>query len=297
MTKGFLKIIGAIFTLGAVACGSLLLWAGNQVEAKLAEPQAYAQLSLEELGGQPPGDVELGKHIVHSRNGCIDCHGSDLAGKTFINDPAIGVLSGPNLTPSAMGSNTDAEIIQALRFGVRRDLKPLVFMPSHEYQHLSLHDMQSVVAYLRTIPPVEKASEPIKLGPMAKILFATGKVPTFIPAASGLIRREHSFTEKPEEAATPEYGAYLIKAGCAGCHGQELKGGPIPGAPPEWLPAASMAADSAVAKWTKEQFVTALREGKRPDGSVISPPMPIPLTSQLKDVEIEAMWVYISSQK
>ena len=51
MAKVFLKIIGAIFMLAAVACGSLLLWAGNQVEAKLAEPQAYAQLSPEELGG------------------------------------------------------------------------------------------------------------------------------------------------------------------------------------------------------------------------------------------------------
>jgi mono/diheme cytochrome c family protein len=297
MAKVFIKIIGSIVVIPVVAAGSLLLWAGNQVEAKLAEPQTYAQLTATELEGAPPGDIELGKHIVNSRNGCVECHGSDLAGKTFINDPAIGVLSGPNLTPSVMGSKSDVEIIQSLRFGVKGDLKPLVFMPSHEFQHLSLHDMQSIVAYLRSLPSVEKANEPIKLGPLAKILFATGKVPTFIPAASGLIRREHGFTEKPEEAPTPEYGAYLIKAGCAGCHGQELKGGPIPGAPPEWLPAANIAADSTAAKWTKEQFVTAMREGKRPDGSVISPPMPIPLTSQLKDVELEAMWAYIHSQK
>ncbi|MEI8025669.1 MAG: c-type cytochrome [Pseudomonadota bacterium] len=297
MAKVFIKVIGSIVVIAVVAAGSLLLWAGNQVEAKLAEPQTYAQLTATELEGAPPADIELGKHIVNSRNGCVECHGSDLAGKTFINDPAIGVLSGTNLTPSAMGSKSDVEIIQSLRFGVKGDLKPLVFMPSHEFQHLSLHDMQSIVAYLRSLPSVEKANQPIKLGPLAKILFATGKVPSYIPAASGLIRREHGFTEKPEEAATPEYGAYLIKAGCAGCHGQELKGGPIPGAPPEWLPAANIAADSTAAKWTKEQFVTAMREGKRPDGSVISPPMPIPLTSQLKDVELEAMWAYIHSQK
>ncbi len=297
MAKVLIKSIGFIVVLGVVAAGSLLLWAGNRVDAKLDEPQTYAQLTPAELEGTPPGDIETGKHIVNSRNGCVDCHGSDLAGKTFIDDPAIGVIAGSNLTPSAMGSKSDLEIIQSLRFGVNSALKPLVFMPSHEFQHLSLHDMQSIVAYLRSIPSVERASAPIKLGPMAKILFATGKVPTFIPAASGLIRRNHGFTEKPAEGATPEYGAYLIKAGCAGCHGQELKGGPIPGAPPDWLPATNIAADSTAAKWTKEQFVTAMREGKRPDGSIISPPMPIPLTSQLKEVELEAMWAYIHSAK
>lgn len=99
-------------------------------------------------------DTSVGERIVRIRNGCIDCHGEDLGGKTFIDDPAIGHFYAPNLTPHALKDWSDEEIAKAIRYGLNRKNEPLIFMPSIEYHALSETDLASVIAYLRTVPEV-----------------------------------------------------------------------------------------------------------------------------------------------
>lgn len=88
-----------------------------------------------------------------------------------------------------------------------------------------------------------------------------------------------------------------MKAACIGCHGGELKGGPIPGAPPEWIPASDIGAGSVVSQWSQAQFSSAMREGRRPDGSEIKFPMPIAMTSKMTDDELMAIGAYLRSLK
>ena len=45
------------------------------------------------------------------------------------------------------------------------------------------------------------------------------------------------------------------------------------------------------------EIVVALRDGKRPDGSIIGPPMPIPVYRQLSDHDTEAIAAYLLSLK
>jgi len=47
--------------------------------------------------------VTRGRHIAVTR-GCADCHGSTLAGSTAVEDPMIGTLHAPNLTPAGVGN-------------------------------------------------------------------------------------------------------------------------------------------------------------------------------------------------
>ena len=45
------------------------------------------------------------------------------------------------------------------------------------------------------------------------------------------------------------------------------------------------------------QIVAAMRDGKRPDGTIIGPPMPIPVYSRLSDSDASAIAAYLRSVK
>jgi mono/diheme cytochrome c family protein len=55
--------------------------------------------------------------------------------------------------------------------------------------------------------------------------------------------------------------------------------------------------DTGIGKWTEAQIVAALRDGKRPDGTIIGPPMPIPSYRGLSDQDALAIAVYLKSLK
>ena len=50
-----------------------------------------------------------------------------------------------------------------------------------------------------------------------------------------------------------------------------------------------------IGAWTEDQIVTAFRTGKRPDGSVILPPMPWPSYAHLTDEDAYALAAYLKS--
>src|SRR5207237_7421791 len=55
--------------------------------------------------------------------------------------------------------------------------------------------------------------------------------------------------------------------------------------------------ETGIGNWTEAQIVTALRDGKRPDGTLIRPPMPIPVYRQLSDGDAAAIAAYLRSVK
>jgi mono/diheme cytochrome c family protein len=236
-------------------------------------------------------DVELGKRIVHVRNGCVECHGTDLAGKAVIEDVAIAQIHGPNITPAALRDWTDGEIARAIRHGVGRDGKPLLLMPSYEYNGLSESDLVAVIAYLRSVPAVEPKPRLAQLGPIGRVLLALGQMPTMV--AAEVIDHSKGFGVKPPEGETVEFGRYLTQS-CIGCHRANLTGGPIPGAPPDWLPAKNISG-AAIGSWGEAGFIKAMREGVNPAGEKIRPPMPINISSQMSDTELKAIWAYLQT--
>ncbi|MCA9531887.1 MAG: cytochrome c [Myxococcales bacterium] len=238
-----------------------------------------------------PAAVERGHHVATIR-GCNDCHGADLGGRTFIDDPLIARLSGANLTSGGAGGKlSDEDIVCAIRDAVAPDGRPLLFMPSTEFGHLSESDTADLLAYIRSVPAVQRALPPNRVGPLGRLLFLTGKLP-LLPAE--LVDHTAALPSEPAPGPTAAYGAYLASS-CAGCHGAGFSGGHIPGTPPDWPDAANLTpGPGGIGDWSEAQFVTLLRTGHRPDGSSVDTKyMPIALTRHLTDVEVSALYAYL----
>lgn len=237
--------------------------------------------------------IAEGKRLVQMK-GCWDCHDSDLGGRTFINEPPVGRYSGSNLTPgqgSVTTNYTDADWIRSIRYGIAPNGRPLIAMPSDEFQNLSNEDLGRMIAYLKTLAPVDRETVPISIGPLARVLFNLNQLPLLFPYLN--VNMEASAVESVAVGATAEYGKYLATA-CTGCHGHGFSGGPIPGTPPSWPAAANITPSGRIANWTFEDFKKVLTEGITPDGHQIDLLyMPWKATQAMTDVEIEALFLFL----
>ena len=82
---------------------------------------------------------------------------ADLGGRVLGDNLLMGWLVATNLTrgQGGLGADyTDQDLVRAIRHGVGRG-KSLVFMPSESFQRYSDEDLAAIIAYLRTIPPVD----------------------------------------------------------------------------------------------------------------------------------------------
>lgn len=166
-----------------------------------------------------------------------------------------------------------------------------MIMPSSSYSHFSDRDVGEIVAFLQTLPPVNRSLAPPRFGPMAR--FAA------VMAGGELIPATSIDNEEPHPAPVPRtlsvaFGAYLA-GGCKSCHGADLSG-----APPAMgadVAAANLTphAETGLGTWSLEDFDRAVRSGRRPDGSGLSVAMPWAALSALTDIEVEALWMYVRS--
>jgi len=289
--KRILKLLGATLALAVAAAAATLLWAWTHTDSALARRHVPPAIDIAQEVRSAP--IATGERIAQVRNGCVDCHGRDLGGGRVVDDPLAGAIYAPNITPAALRGWTDGEIAAAIRTGIRRDGRPLVVMPSYEYQHLSRDDLAALVAYLRSVPAVDRQMPPVRIGPVLRLLYAFGKLPTLLPA--GMIDASRGFDEKPHEAPTAAFGRYLATGACSGCHGAEFRGGPIPGGPPDWAPAASLRLGGDD-RWSLDGFARTMRDGRSAlDGHALRPPMPVSALRRMNDVELGALWSFLST--
>lgn len=234
----------------------------------------------------------LGKYLYESR-GCTACHGENGGGKTFVDDPGGVRLRGPNLTstnPDIRRYN-ERDWVLAIRHGVAPSGRPLRIMPSEDYNRLSDHDLAALVAYVRSLPAAEGGPAEIRLPLPVRAMYGFGMIPD---AAQKI---DHSQPPTPTMAAMASagYGGYVVNA-CIGCHGERLTGGRIPGAPPDWPPAADLrpGPNAVMSRYgNAAAFVQMMRTGKRPDGSPISPVMPFEAFSRMNDTDLTALYLHL----
>jgi mono/diheme cytochrome c family protein len=106
-----------------------------------------------------------------------------------------------------------------------------------------------------------------------------------------------------------ERGRYLMQGivACGNCHTPQGPNGPLPGMelagglpivePPFTAYASNITpdAETGIGRWSDAQLITAIREGRRPDGTIIGPPMPIGLYRGISDGDAAAIVAYIRS--
>lgn len=237
-----------------------------------------------------------GKRIFQYR-GCEACHGEQLQGLVYLDNPAIGQVITPNLTTGKGGigaQRTDADLLRSIRHGVRPDGTGLLFMPSTEFYYLGEADLGKVIAYIRSVPPVENEMPPSKLSVTGRIVMNITKEITFLPAE--LIPHNAPRPVAPEPGITPEYGKYLALS-CKVCHGPTLAGGEIPGFPPEWPSAPNLTSGKGgrLDTWGEEGFIEILRTGQK-HGRTINPDyMPWKSYRHMTDDELRAVYIYLQS--
>jgi cytochrome c553 len=231
--------------------------------------------------------------MVDSRVGCTSCHGADFGGGVVINVPMVGYWAAPNLT-TGEGSITNGFSAQdwdhAVRHGVRHDGRSSS-MPCEEFSNLSDHELSDIVAYIRSRPPVKRNVGHVKLGPV--FAFVTATDPKALPAFVIDHQKPHA-AEPPPEEPTAALGEHIVQL-CRGCHGPNLSGGKIAGDPTMPIVANITPHESGLKGWTEADFVRALREGKRPNGTAIVDAMPWKTYGKMSDVELAAVWAYLKT--
>ncbi len=276
--------------------------AGEGAEEEGAVAEAEPAPEVDPLEGVDLAALALeraqarGRHLVEARYACIECHGDDFSGGVMIDDPAIGTLLGPNLTGgdgSRVADWSPAQWDQAVRHGILPGGRASA-MPAEDYQRMSDQELSDIIAYIRTFEAVDNQVPAPSFGPLGTVLFAMGE----IPLSAGKVDHEAAHPELPPEVAdTVEFGEHLAGI-CTGCHRATFEGGPVPGGPPDWLPARNITPhEEGLGAWDYDDFVVAMREMKRPDGTALGMPMTLMerYTAKMTDTELRALWTYIQS--
>mgnify|MGYP002640785850 CR=1 FL=1 len=209
-----------IFILSFISCGILLPIKVDDAEDIVVE--------------STPERLERGEYLAEHVVGCVDCHsqrdwsifmaptkpGTHGAGGEVFNEEmgTPGTIYAPNITPAALSSWTDGEVIRAITSGVNRNGSPLFpIMPYPNYARMSREDIYSIVAYIRTLEPIENETPPRKLNFPLNLIVRT------IPKQAG-------FGTLPYKSDAIAYGKYMTNAaGCTDCHTPMEKGRPIEG--------------------------------------------------------------------
>src|SRR5262245_8850252 len=165
--KTLLKILAAIIVvlILVAACGyGYLMFAFPKVPAA---PNVKFDTS--------PERIARGKYLNDHVVGCTTCHTKrewtkfsgpvredvlGAGGESFNLGPA-GMLYSKNITPAAIGSWTDGELLRAVTQGVSKDGTPLFpLMPYPHYGKMSEDDVHAILAYVRALPPIQNDNIP-----------------------------------------------------------------------------------------------------------------------------------------
>ena len=225
--KKALKIAGYIAALFVVIVIALVSY------LKLAFPKVSPPTSI--TVNATPEMIARGEYLANHVSVCIDCHSTrdwtkfsgpviegtfGKGGEKFDRETAgvPGTFFARNITPYNLKEWTDGEIYRMITTGVRRNGKAVFpLMPYLSYGTMDPEDVKSIIAYLRTLKPIEGAY------PDAEFEFPMNLIVPTIPKDATPVTR-------PDPEDTLKYGEYMVKiAGCADCHTRIVKGEPVPG--------------------------------------------------------------------
>lgn len=279
--------LGGLIVIAAMVLGGLYLRTESRFKRIYEIEVQPVAVSNEEAA------LARGEHRVKVL--CAGCHTPDLGGGPLLDDLTLGFVDSANLTAGQGGigaAYADEDWVRALRHGVRRDGRSVFIMPSGDFYHLSDQDLAAMIAYLRTVPPVNRESRPRSLTPMAKVLYGLGAFGDLLYAET--IPHDTRPTA-PAEGVTPEYGEYLVNViGCRTCHGESLSGGqgPEPGMPP----GPNLTRGGEMGAWSEADFITLLRTGRTPSGREMNAEfMPWESLAKMTGEELRAVWAYLGS--
>lgn len=310
--KKFLKIAGIVLLsiIGLILLASLTIHLGGLPKVKVEMPESMASLKVDVT----PERVERGAAIASML--CKNCHMDSktgkFSGKQLIDLPKeFGTVYSANITHDkevGIGQWTDGQLAYFFRTGVNKDG---VYIPPYmpKFPLMSDEDIYSIIAFLRSdreeLQPEKR--EPPKNIPnfLVKLLCKVAFKPHPLP--SGPIVKP----DTTDQVALGKYYA-LGMLGCYQCHSADFKtnndlepeksvgffggGNPLLNLEGEIIPSRNITFDEETGigkKYTKEQFIEAVKYGRTPDGTTLRYPME-PHTA-LTDAEAGAIYEYLKT--
>lgn len=269
--------------------------------------------------------VENGRYLANHVAACIHCHsqrdftkfsgpvvpGTEGGGGQRFDNTVLaaipGVIYSPNITPdtaTGIGGWTDDELLRAITQGINKKgdtLFPL--MPYANYNKMAKTDLLNIIAYLRTLKPINNKITPRQL--MIPIAMAYPG-PALSPSIEKNIR--------PAESETVKYGAYLTTfADCIACHtpfdkGQPdftraFAGGNLFNAGNFHVNAANITPDTTgIGYWSEEQFLNKFTVYRDPANINTNPGlkntvMPLAEYAGMKDNDLKAIYAFMKTVK
>lgn len=293
-------LLGIVVVIGALTL--FISWRGiPKYEAKKID--LHVELT--------PERVAHGKTIVRSL--CAGCHldatTQKLTGHLLSEAPQFGTVYSRNITQDpvkGIGTWTDGEIAYLLRTGIKPNGSFVPFMAG--LRHMSDDDVASIIAFLRSNDPLVQAANvddyDSDYSLLSKLLCATVMKPAEYPAEKIVA---------PDPSDKIAFGKYLVtgRFDCYGCHSADFKtvdfqepeksagylggGNELQDASGRKIYTANITFDreTGIGNWTPEQFRRALRDGFRPDNTLLRYPME--RYESLTDQEIEAIYAYLQT--
>jgi mono/diheme cytochrome c family protein len=230
--------------------------------------------SAQPAGGDP---LARGKYVFGAAGGC-GCHTEagkpvNSGGRKY--DGPFGTVYSTNITPdptAGIGAWTDEQIIAAIRLGRRPNGERLI--PVHPYpvfNGMAAEDLRALVAYLRSLPPVNRPNQPKRITvPLFESVFLPAWLAAFAP-------RETPPATAPTSGLAR--GEYLVRAvgHCGECHtprgvtqatdNSRFLGGNPKGPDGDTVPNITPDKDTGLA-WSEEEIAEYLGTGNKPDGDV-----------------------------
>jgi mono/diheme cytochrome c family protein len=281
-------VLGSLIGLVLIA-GIVLFMIGNARLNKIYDfPSSNIIVPTDEES------IEFGRHRVQTL--CVGCHGDDLGGiVNWFNADELGTIDSANLTAGEGGVGreytSDEDYVRAIRHGIDPQGRPIFMTAVSSTSYLSNEDLGAIIAYLKTVPPVDRKADRTSFTPMAKILFGAGLFPA-LPAET--VNHETQIAA-PERAISEDYGGYLVDTNdCRICHGEQLAGGPFPD-PTIKVISPNVTPGGQVGFWSEEDFITAMRTGIKPGGYSFSEYMPWQVYKLFTDDELKAIYLYLQS--
>ncbi|MBX2969003.1 MAG: cytochrome C [Cyclobacteriaceae bacterium] len=311
--KKLFKYIGYLLLILIVAVAALLTY------VKLALPNVgpTEELTIDYTQER----ISRGHYLANAVMLCMDCHAErdwsrfsgppkdgtlGAGGDEFNrNDGFPGVFYAKNITPTGISSYTDGELFRVITTGVNKDGKAMFpIMPYLYYGKMDPEDIYSVIAYIRSLEPVQR-----------EVLESKADFPfNFI---MNLIPQKAQPQTRPDKSDWIAYGAYMTNAsGCIECH-TDVKDGRIiteqaySGGRAFQFPDGSIVRTTnltphatGLGSWTEEMFVQRFKQYA--DSTYVLPSvnpgefnsiMPWTMYAHMEEDDLKAIFAYLKTVK
>lgn len=288
----------------------------SYIKFALPNVQDSPKISIE----YSPERIARGEYLANHVTICMDCHSTrdwtkfagpiapgtlGKGGEYF--DESVGFpgkFYSKNITPDHLSSWSDGDIFRAITTGVSKNGDPLFpVMPYSYYGKMDQEDIYSIIAYLRTLKPIEnKTPDHVVDFPMNIILKTIPKDGDPYP--------------KPPKTDTLKYGAYLVNAAaCMECHtpvkiGQVIEEKAFTGGREFKMPggvvrSANITPDveTGIGSWTAESFVERFQAYNDPKNlpilskNQVNTLMPWTMYGGMDSTDLLAIYKYLVSLK